>query len=689
MDREPTLESLQRLTARLPGMVYQMRRLADGWFHFPFVSEGIQALFELTPSDVRYNAAPLFLRIDANDRRANRASLAESARTLQPWQAVYRAILPSGMEQWHATSAVPYLEPDGAVAWYGNTQDVTERVRTERALQIREAQLRQLVDSVPGRLWFKDLQGRFVLGNDEVARAFGVATADLQGKTVRDLSANHDKKDLQGYEVTDQQALASGTPLTYETEYAVWPGGPKRSYSVVKRVIYGANHEPLGILGIAQDITESKQNQLEIERLAFYDSLTGLCNRRLFRDRLEKAQVASSRGDAWGAVCFIDLDNFKDLNDTLGHHMGDALLTQVAERLQQTVREQDTVARLGGDEFVVLLENLDSERHPAAVAAHAVGQKILKALNQPYILGDHPLINTPSVGITLFRGDSETVDEVLKRADLAMYQSKAAGRNTVRFFDPDMQAVVVARSSIERDLRHALREQEFQLFYQPVVDAEGVVLAYEALLRWKHPVRGWVSPADFIPVAEQTALILPIGLWVLETASRRLAQWAADPATSHWVLAVNLSARQLRQPDLVETVVNTLKAAGAPAHRLKLELTEGLLLHDLDDTIEKMRQLAELGIRFALDDFGTGYSSLAYLKRLPLSQLKIDQSFVRDLLTDPNDAAIARTILQLAQSLDLDVVAEGVETAEQRDCLAAMGCPAFQGYLFGRPAPMD
>jgi predicted signal transduction protein with EAL and GGDEF domain len=343
---------------------------------------------------------------------------------------------------------------------------------------------------------------------------------------------------------------------------------------------------------------------------------------------------------------------------------------------------------LGGDEFVVLLEALGDGVPQASVDAHSVGSKLLEALTQPYDLGRGPHHNTPSIGITLFQGNDEPVADILKRADLAMYQAKSAGRNTVRIFDPQMQVVVQRRSALERDLRDALACQQLRLHYQPVVSANGAILGYEALARWQHPVRGMVSPADFIPVAEQTGLILPIGTWVLHMACAQLQQWALSPARAQWTLAVNLSARQLRQPDFVATVSQCLQRFGIQPNRLKLELTESLLLHDVEDTIAKMDALATMGIEFSLDDFGTGYSCLSYLKRLPLSVLKIDQSFVRDVLTDPNDAAIARTIFQLAQSLGLQVVAEGVETQGQKECLQSMGCLAFQGYLFGRPAPL-
>ena len=572
-----------------------------------------------------------------------------------------------------------------AVRLAGTLTDITARKRLEQRLEESEARLSALFEAIPDRIWLKDLEGRYVLSNPGKAAMYGRTVEQMLGRTERELVPDMAAE----YEDTDRRALNADAPVVYEQEVPLRPGGPAGVFEVIKRAVHDHAGEPIGVLGVARDITERKRAEAQIERLAFYDPLTQLCNRRLFQDRLEQAQAASARSGEWAAVCFIDLDNFKDLNDTLGHDTGDQLLRQVGERLKGVVREQDTVARLGGDEFVVLVEQLGADPGAAALYANQVGQKILGELNAPYELSGGWHHNTPSIGVTLFRHHEERTEDILKRADLAMYQSKSAGRNTVRFFDPNMQAVVLARSALERDLRQALAGSQLLLYYQSVVNAQGRTTGYEALLRWQHPERGMVSPADFVPVAEQTGLILPMGQWVLQTACEQLARWARDPARAQLTLAVNLSARQLRQNDFVSEVEAVLRETGARPERLKLELTESLLLHDIEETILKMQQLAALGIRFALDDFGTGYSSLSYLKRLPLSQLKIDQSFVRDLLTDPNDAAIARTILQLAQSLDLDVVAEGVETEGQRQFLELMGCKAFQGYLFGRPAPLE
>ena len=444
-----------------------------------------------------------------------------------------------------------------------------------------------------------------------------------------------------------------------------------------------------GYRGTGREITARKQAEADIERLAFYDALTGLPNRRLLIDRLNQAVAASARRACFGAMLFIDLDNFKVLNDTRGHHMGDELLKQVAQRLTECVRSIDTVARLGGDEFVVMLEELGAVEVEAAAQAEVVGKKILLAINKHFDLDGQAHHSSPSIGVTLYFGYQQSVDELLQRADLAMYQSKAAGRNTLRFFDPVMQAAASARAALENDLRKALQNQEFSLHFQPVVDENSTMTGVEALLRWKHPKRGMVSPAEFIPVAEQAGLIIPLGQWVLQAACAQLVVWSSSVATRRLTMAVNVSARQFRHPDFTAQLLDLLRISGANPYRLKLELTESMLLSDFDDVIVKMGELRSIGVNFALDDFGTGYSSLSYLKRLPLDQLKIDQSFVRDVLTDPNDAAIARTILSLAHSLDLSVVAEGVETAGQRDFLLKIGCKAFQGYFFGRPVPVD
>ncbi len=436
-------------------------------------------------------------------------------------------------------------------------------------------------------------------------------------------------------------------------------------------------------------MAERHQAETEMKNLAFYDPLTQLPNRRLVMERLTQALLNCTRHQRKGALILIDLDNFKTLNDTLGHHKGDLLLQQTGRRLTLCVRESDTVARLGGDEFVVMLEGLQENAEEAAKEAGVVGKKILAALNLPYQLDRYQNHSTPSIGIALFSGHQESVEVVLKQADLAMYQAKAAGRNTLRYFDEKMQAIVTERVRLETDFREALEQQHFVVYYQPQVLCDGRLTGAEALVRWKHPTHGMVSPAEFIPLAEETGLILPLGYWVLETACVQLVKWAQEPDKKELVLSVNISAKQMHQPDFVDQVLAALQNSGANPRQLKLELTESLLVSNIENSIVKMNTLKAHGVGFSLDDFGTGFSSLSYLKRLPLDQLKIDISFVRDLLTDPNDVAIAKMIIALADSMGLNVIAEGVELEAQRASLERMGCYSYQGYLFSRPLPID
>jgi diguanylate cyclase (GGDEF)-like protein/PAS domain S-box-containing protein len=433
------------------------------------------------------------------------------------------------------------------------------------------------------------------------------------------------------------------------------------------------------------DITARRAAEREIEQLAYYDPLTQLPNRRLLMHRLQQAVTNISQSRRRGALLFIDLDNFKILNDTIGHDVGDRLLCSVAQRLTSSVRDGDVIARFGGDEFVVMLENLSHCHEEAAAQAGKVGEKIHAVLNRPYTIGTRVLHSTPSIGVAFFGDNASSVEELIKQADIAMYQAKAAGRNALRFFDPDMQTALAARVSLEAELRQGIQRRQFVLHYQPQVDAVRGIVGAEALLRWEHPERGTVFPAEFIPLAEETGLILPIGQWVLETACAQLKSWAGNVRARDLSLAINVSARQFRQPGFVDQVEQALRNAGASAGRLKLELTETVLLDDINDTNRKMHALKLLGVGFCLDDFGTGYSSLSYLTRLPLEQIKIDRSFVCNLPDSSNDAIVVQTIITMARSLGLTAIAEGVETVAQKEFLERNGCPAWQGFLLSRP----
>ena len=442
------------------------------------------------------------------------------------------------------------------------------------------------------------------------------------------------------------------------------------------------------ILTITRDISDVKMAEDEIRYLAFYDPLTELPNRRLLLERLQQAVNASKRSGRQRAVLFVDLDNFKTLNDTLGHHFGDLLLREVGKRLTGCIRAVDTAARVGGDEFVVILEDLSEIPEEAASQAKVVSAKILDSICQQFTLEEHECLTTASIGITVFSNGHTGTGEILQQADIAMYQAKAAGRNAIRFFAPELQAAVNARAAHEDDLRQGIRNKQFLLWYQPQID-RGVVIGAEALLRWNHPKRGILPPSEFIPLAEETGLIVTLGTQVLESACKQLAVWANSAATASLSIAVNVSARQFHQPDFVEQVLAVLKRCGADPGRLKLEITESLLVDNLEETISIMSELKSHGVQFSLDDFGTGYSSLTYLKRLPLDQLKIDRSFVRDMLRDTASSAIAQAIVSLSQVLDLSLVAEGVETEEQRVRLDGIGCHAYQGYLFSPPVPLE
>lgn len=433
------------------------------------------------------------------------------------------------------------------------------------------------------------------------------------------------------------------------------------------------------------DITMSRAASDEIKHLAFYDPLTQLPNRRLLLDRLNQALATSARSRRRGALLFLDLDYFKTLNDTLGHDIGDLLLQQVAERLTACIREGDTVARFGGDEFVMLLEDLSEVSIDAAAQTEVIGNKVLALLNQAFHLGAHEHHCTISIGATLFNGHDAVTDELLKQADIAMYQAKESGRNALSFFDHHMQELINAHVSLEQELRKAIELQQFVLYYQIQVDQTGKAFGAEALIRWQHPQRGIVLPNEFIPLAEESGLISVIGQWVLDATCAQLQKWQADAAMRNLTLSLNISSKQFYKTDFVQQVQASVARFDIDPNLLKLELTESMLVEGIDEVAATMNTLADSGIRFALDDFGTGYSSLQYLKILPLYQLKIDQSFVRNIVIDSSDRAIVRTIVAMAHSLDLGVIAEGVETDEQKILLLSNGCTQYQGNLFSSP----
>jgi diguanylate cyclase (GGDEF)-like protein/PAS domain S-box-containing protein len=565
---------------------------------------------------------------------------------------------------------------------FAAARDVTERMKAEQQQRIAATAF----ESQEGIL-VTDANHLILRVNHTFTRITGYTVDEVVGQNPSLLSSGRHDADFYA-------AMWKSINTTGAWEGEIWnrrKNGEVYPEHLTITAVKDVNDIITNYVATLTDITLTKTTAEKIEQLAFYDPLTNLPNRRLLVDRLHQALASSTRSGKAGALLFIDLDNFKTLNDTLGHDVGDLLLQQVALRLTTCVREGDTVARLGGDEFVVMLDDLSEQNLEAAAQAEIVANKILDALNEPYMLDRHEYHNTPSIGTTLFNEQKhkQDADELLKQADIAMYQAKKSGRNTLRFFDPAMQESINNRVTLENELREALGKKQFELYYQIQVHSSGRALGAEALIRWQHPERGLVSPALFIPVAEETGLILPIGSWVLDTACAQIQAWQQNALAREFQVSVNVSAKQFHQADFVAQVKDTVQRHAINPKLLKLELTESMLLDNIDDTIATMNALKEIGIQFSLDDFGTGYSSLQYLKRLPLNQLKIDQSFVRDITVNSSDQAIVRTIIAMAQSLELDYIAEGVETEEQRQLLLDQGCTHYQGYLFGKPVPLD
>ena len=552
-----------------------------------------------------------------------------------------------------------------------------------RELLNARAHLQATLDAIPDLLFDIDANGIIHNYHTNQPELLTVAPEKFLGKSFHQFLPEHACTVIhEALEEARENGVSSGKCYSLQLP---------RGYATYELSVSRKADEQDGIarfVVLSRDISQRKESEERINNLAFYDPLTQLPNRRLLEERLEYAIAGSLRQQMFGALLFIDLDDFKTLNDNRGHHIGDLLLVAVAERLRNAVRKQDTVARLGGDEFLVVLEGLGKEREEAAALAQQVAEKILNNLNNHYLLEGQDYFNSPSIGICLFGDQPAQIDELLKQADQAMYNAKASGRNTLRFFDPEMQAATAQRFAMQNEIREAMQQQQFQLYYQPQVSNSGTIVGAEALLRWLHPQRGMVPPLDFIPIAEESGLILPMGNWIFATACTQLVTWSKTPNTAGIILSINVSARQFQQPQFVEQLLAIIERSGADPRQLKLELTESMLVANQQDIITKMDALKIHGIKFSLDDFGTGYSSLSYLKRLPISELKIDKSFVSDILIDANDAAIARMIIRLAQSMELSVIAEGVETKEQRDWLEREGCFKYQGYYFGRPVPV-
>lgn len=644
-------------------------------------SDEIFRIFELDSARFQPSYESFLNVIHPDDRERVNTAYTDSLQDKLPYDVEHRLLMPDGRIKWVREHCSSEFDEEGRpLRSIGAVQDITEQKQAEYTLRVAATAF----ETHEG-IMITDVQGNILRVNHAFQEITGYTFDEVKGRNPRLLSSGRHNREF--YAAIWQELLASGT---WSGE--IWDrrknGEIYPKWLTITAVRDGGG-QTSEYVAIFSDITARKQAEEEIRSLAFYDALTHLPNRRLLLDRFRLALSMSARSHSYGGLLFLDMDRFKTLNDTLGHDYGDDMLVEVSRRIQSCVREVDTVARLGGDEFVVLLEELGPNPAEATQRIALVAEKIRVLLAQPYQLKGHEHHSSPSIGVVLYLGNEKGVDELLKHADMAMYQAKGSGRNAVRFYDPRMQQEVEMRVAMESDLRKAVAQGQLQLYYQVQVDEEGRPTGAEALIRWTHPHRGMVSPAQFIPVAEEGLLILEIGQWVLDTACCQLAEWTDKDTLRHLSLAVNVSAQQFRLPDFVERVDSTLRRHGIVPERLKLELTESVVLSDVADVIAKMRELKVLGVRLSLDDFGTGYSSLSYLKALPLDQIKIDQSFVRDIVTDPNDAVMVETIIGMAKNFGLDVIAEGVETEEQKLFLKRHGCLSYQGYLFGKPVPAE
>ncbi|HPE05483.1 MAG TPA: EAL domain-containing protein [Thauera sp.] len=589
-----------------------------------------------------------------------------------------------GSSRWLRWLDLPVFDEDGRCV---EIRSIGQDITAHKEAELRLRQLALAVEQSPNAIVITDTAGHIEYVNEAFERTTGYTAAEAIGHNPRILNAG--KTPAATY--ADLWAtLSRGEVWRGEFVNTRKDGGTYTELATIapiKQADGGVSH----YVAIKEDITERREAEARIRQLAFYDTLTGLPNRSLMWDRLRHAIAASARSGSNAMLLLLDLDHFKLLNDTQGHHAGDALLREVARRLRAALREEDTVARLGDDDFAIVVENLGEDRDEAIAHAEKIAEHLHRAVTAPCELGlaSGAYHVGASLGLTLFRGRAATADAVLKQAEVAVARAKDDGRNLIRFFSAAMQAVVAARAELELKLRAALAGNGFRLYYQPQLDRDGRVIGAEALIRCFDADGAMISPAAFIPLAEETGLIVPIGEWVLETACAQLRAWQREPATAALTLSINVSARQFHQPDFVGKVAAAIERSRIHPGGLKIELTESVVIGDIETTVLRMRQIKALGVRFALDDFGTGYSSLSYLKRLPFDQLKIDQVFVRDMEKDTSSEAIVRAILAISRSLELEVVAEGVETAAQHELLLTRGCELFQGYLFGRPVPIE
>lgn len=667
--------------------------LADAVTANNFISELKAAELNLKPTPVVFQPSRLYF---ATPKGQNGEVLIALDKYLQNWQADADSPYFTVLQKWNSAATKTTIPKE---LWWLLTALVVGFVSAvlfsllmrrrfhEKNISLRQTQqnLDVILDSVDAHIYIKDLQFRYQYVNKNVCKLIGLDEKDIVGKTDEILFDRDTCKTLRAH---DLRVIKNGERIVEEEINTVLGSDTPQTFLSVKLPLRQEDGSIYALCGISTDITDYLLIQKQLRKLALYDSLTGLANRRLLMEFLEDSLAESRQSNYEGALLIVDLDSFKTLNDTLGHHAGDLLLQGVSKRLQSRLSPPDLAARLGSDEFVIVKPNMGTNRQQVESLAQQFAEEILQDFVLPFVLDQTQYIASASVGIALFSDAEGDVERLLQDADMALYRAKTSGRNSLKFFDPVMQKEVNRRSQLERKLREAISLHQLELHVQPQISSDHQYVGMEALLRWQDPEEGFISPADFIPVAESSGLIIPLGAWVLRKACQILAEWSTVAGMENITLSVNISPRQFRHLQFIEHIDSCIKEFGVDPSHLELEVTESLLIEDIDLTIERMNTLRQRGLRFALDDFGTGYASLSYLKLLPLNKLKIDQSFVRDVLTDANDEAIVSTIIALGQSLDLAVIAEGVETAEQAALLEKFGCHVYQGYYFGKPAPV-
>ncbi|HEX5338177.1 MAG TPA: EAL domain-containing protein [Gallionella sp.] len=671
---------LHKLSDQVPGLIFQLRLDPDGHMSFPFASKAMLDLYGITPEQVREDASGIFAFQHPDDVVGIAASIQESARTLQPWGHEYRIVLPGQGVRWRKGAARPEKQEDGSILWHGFITDITESKLIESRLELAA----RVFETTGEAIMVTDVDGNIIAANPAFTHITGYSEAEVLGKNPRILkSARHNHAFYRDFWL----ALSSKGEWVGEIwnrrkngeVYAQW-----ESISTIK----DAAGKSTRYVAVFSDMSEIKHAQDKVEQLAWRDQLTGLANRALFLRQVDQTLSGAKQDERFASVLLIDLDRFKDINEARGLAVGDALLRAVAERFDQILHADDLLARLDSDEFAVLLPRLRVSREMAGREALAVAEKLRAALHEAIDMDGELIHIDASIGISILpETQQEAAAEVLRQADMALARAKAEGRARAVFFEAAMGEMVRERFQIEAELRTAIADNQLRLYLQPQVNAEGVQVGAEALVRWQHPTRELMPPGLFIPLAEATDLIVALDRWMLSAVCRLLARLDVEGRSLR--LSVNISPRHFQQPDFVDEIKRQLRVSGADPCHLVLELTEGIVIGDIGDVIAKMTTLSTLGIHFSIDDFGTGYSSLAYIKRLPIHELKIDKSFIQDSTTDPNDAALVETILAIAQHLHFQVVAEGVETRAQADFLNARGSVIHQGYLFGRPEPVE